>query len=76
VVHGLRVEYQDRINFVVWDYDSREDRSFAGDLGVARHPAFAIVAPDSTEVEERRFGPLVEEALRALLDDAIARHGG
>ncbi len=76
MVHGLRLEYQDRINFVIWDYDSREQRSLASDLGVARHPAYAILAPDSDEVEDRAFGPLTEEALRELLDAAIARSGG
>jgi hypothetical protein len=72
-VHGLRPEYQDRINFVILDYDSREDRSLASSLGVARHPAYAVLAPDH-EVDRRIFGPQVEDALREVLDEAIATH--
>ncbi len=74
-MHGLRPEYQERINFVILDYDRGDDRSLASDLGVARHPAYAVLAPDH-EVDQRLFGPQIEEALREILDEAIAGHGG
>ena len=69
-MHGLRHEYQDRVNFVILDFDLDADRSLAADLGVARHPAYGVVAPDSAEVTARAFGPQTEAALRGLLDDA------
>ncbi len=76
MVHGLRPEYQDRVNFVVLDYDRDEDFDLAKRLNAARHPAYAIVAPDSDEVAEVKFGPLTESSLRELLDGMVARFGG
>jgi hypothetical protein len=75
VVHGLRAEYQDRVNFVILDYDGDEDHAFARDLELARHPAYGLVAPDSDEVVARVFGPQTEGSLRNLLDDLIADYG-
>lgn len=76
VVDQARLEYQDRINFVLWDYDRDDEYALARGLGVAQHPAFAVVAPDSDEVVERLFGPLSEQRLRAVIEDAIARFEG
>lgn len=75
-MHGLRNEYQDRVNFVILDYDLPEDYALARDLGVARHPAYGLLAPDSDEVIARIFGPQPKPALRNILDDLIAGHGG
>ena len=69
-MHGLRHEYQDRVNFVILDFDVAADRALAGDLGVARHPAYGVVAPDSDDVMARVFGAQDEAALRHLLDAA------
>lgn len=71
-MHGLRYEYQDRINFVIWDYDNTDEHAFADDLGIARHPAYGFIEPDSDTVIERQFGPLNEETLRQKLDAVIA----
>ncbi len=76
MVHGLRPEYQDRVNFVVLDYDLDEDFELATRLKAARHPAYAIVAPDSAAVAEVKFGPLTEAALREVLDGIVADFGG
>jgi thioredoxin-like negative regulator of GroEL len=73
-VHGLRHEYQDRINFVVLDFDRADDLALAKRLGVGDHPAFAVVTPGG-RVTARRFGPQPADALRAWLD-AIAANGG
>jgi thioredoxin-like negative regulator of GroEL len=70
-VNGLRPEYQDRINFVVLDFDRPEDAALAKRLGVHAHPAFAVVAPDSDRVVERFYGPQQEQPLRARLDAAL-----
>ncbi|MEX2446703.1 MAG: hypothetical protein WD734_05120 [Dehalococcoidia bacterium] len=73
-MHGLRYEYQDRVNFVVLDYDREEDLALARELQVARHPAYAVVEADGgpTSVVERRFGPQPEPALRSLLESLAA----
>ena len=75
-MHGLREEYQDRINFVVLDFDESAQRDLARELGVGRHPSFAVVTPDASDVLKTTFGPLREVALRELLDEAIAGQGG
>ena len=75
VVHGLRNEYQDRLNFVILDFGRGDERELATLLGVGRHPAYAVVPPDSPPEGAllRQFGPLTDRALRALLAEAIGR---
>ena len=75
-MHGLREEYQDRVNFVVLDFDIEAERNLARALGVGRHPSFAVVTPDAAEVLRTTFGPLREVALRELLDEAITGQSG
>ena len=69
-MHGLRPEYQQQVNFVVLDYDLPEDLALARELGVARHPAFAVIPADGgpEQVANRIFGPQTEGALRSVLD--------
>ena len=76
-MHGLRPEYQDEVNFVILDYDIREQRDFAGEMAAARHPAFVVIPPDSPPdtATERRFGPFNEDGLREYLDEVIATYG-
>jgi thiol-disulfide isomerase/thioredoxin len=74
IFHRVRVEYQDDINLVVLDFDRGDDAALARKLGAWAHPAWAVVAPDSDEVTERRFGPLNERGLRAFLDGVRADH--
>jgi len=70
--HALREEYQDRVNLVVLDYDLDADTELASRLGAHAHPGWAVVAPDSDEVIERRFGPINGLNLRAWLDEIVA----
>ncbi len=74
-MHGLRSEYQGRVNFVILDYDERDERDLAGKMKAARHPAYAVVPPSSAPAEAvlQRFGPQPAEQLRALLDEVVAR---
>ena len=75
-MHGLREEYQDRVNFVILDFDIEAQRGLARTLGVGRHPSFAVVASGADDVLKTTFGPLREVALRELLDEAIAGQSG
>jgi len=76
-VHGLRPEYQDKVNFVILDYDIAEQREFAGEMAAARHPAFAVIPPNEgpNRASELRFGPFNEDGLREYLDGVIASYG-
>lgn len=76
IFYRLRPEYQDDVNIVVLDFDLEEDAELARRLGAWAHPAWAVVAPDSDEVLDRRFGPLNERNLRALLDGVREAHSG
>jgi hypothetical protein len=59
---------------VVLDYDRGDDLGLARRLNIASHPAFALVAPDSDEVVERRFGPITPGQLREWIDAAVAQY--
>ncbi|MBT5775407.1 MAG: hypothetical protein HOH95_13655 [Dehalococcoidia bacterium] len=65
------------MNFVILDYDIGEQRELAGEMGVARHPAFTVLPPDSgpSHASDRKFGPLNEENLREVLDGLVASYG-
>lgn len=78
MVHGFRAEYQDRLNFVILDFDLDDDISFAEEMGVAQHPAYAIVEPNGgpDAVVQRIFGPQTIDGLRSVIEDAIARFEG
>jgi len=62
---------------VILDYDIAEQREFAGEMGVARHPAFAVLPPNGSpeDASDRKFGPLNESNLREVLDGLVARYG-
>lgn len=74
-MHGLRNEYQDRVNFVILDFALEDELELAKWLGVGRHPAYAVVPPDSPpdDADLRQFGPLTERQLRSLLDEVDRR---
>ena len=73
-MHGFRPQYQDRVNFVVLDYNADADFELAEHLGVARHPAFAVLPPDSDRPAKRLAGPLPPDDLRALLEETATRY--
>ncbi|MEZ4501317.1 MAG: hypothetical protein R3C39_01690 [Dehalococcoidia bacterium] len=76
VVNGLRLEYQERINFVILDYDRGDDSALADTLGVPSHPAFAVLEPDSNSVAERFFGPVPESFIREKIESALEAGAG
>jgi hypothetical protein len=75
-VNGLRIAYQDRVNFVVLDYDRRDDRSLARRLGIEDHPAYAIIEASSDRVRERRWGPMPDLIMRAWVRTLAESSGG
>jgi thioredoxin-like negative regulator of GroEL len=71
-VSRLRPQYQDRINFVILDYDLPADKALSKSLGVHAHPAFAVIDANGSRVVERFFGPQQEQQLRERIDAALA----
>lgn len=62
---------------MILDYDIGDQREFAGEMGVARPPAFTVLPPDSgpDHASDRKFGPLNEESLREVFDGLVANYG-
>tara|TARA_B100000029_G_scaffold516790_1_gene634244 strand:- start:259 stop:510 length:252 start_codon:yes stop_codon:yes gene_type:complete len=73
VVHSLRIEYQDRINFVILDYMITEQRELASVMSIAGHPAFAVIGAnqDPKDASDQTFGFQSESRLRLLLEELI-----
>jgi hypothetical protein len=76
-VHGFRPDYQDEVNFVILDYDIKEQRAFASEMAAARHPAFTVIPPNGSpdDATDRRFGPISNEHMQILLDELVATYG-
>jgi hypothetical protein len=76
-VHGFRPDYQDEVNFVILDYDIKEQRELAADMAAARHPAFTVIPPNGSpdDATDRRFGPINNEHMKILLDELVATYG-
>lgn len=71
-VANLRYEHQDRINFVILDFDLEADLALAQRLGIAAHPGYALVLPGQFEPSTRWFGPTPEEGLRDRIGELLA----
>ncbi len=75
-MHGLRAEFQDRVNFVILDVDDPAEGSLARLLGYSGTPAYLLIEPDSAEVIARIFGPQRDPVLREILASFAVRYGG
>ena len=66
------------MNFVILDYDIKEQRAFAAEMAAARHPAFVVIPPNGApdDATERRFGPFNTDGFREYLDAVIATYSG
>ncbi|MDP6605610.1 MAG: hypothetical protein QF664_05060 [Dehalococcoidia bacterium] len=74
-MNRYRLEYQDRINFVILDFDVDEEVALAHQMGIAAHPVFGVVPPDGgpEDVAQRSFGPLNTPSLGEFLESMLAR---
>ena len=70
--------YQDRVNFVILDYDIGAELDLARELELPSHPAFTIVPPNGAPGDHINhiFGPMNEVKLRELLDDTLVQFAG
>ena len=75
-MNGLRLEFQDRVNFVMLDWDIPEDKALGRRLGLTYHPNFAAVAPNSDEVVDGIYLAPRGNQLRVLIENLLAEHGG
>jgi len=65
-VDRLQAEYEDRVEFRLYDVDAGQGAEFAERFGVQVVPTFVFVNADGT-VSDQRVGALAERHLRAAL---------
>ena len=75
-MNGLRLEFQDRVNFVILDWSLRADRTFARSLNLTYHPNYASIAPNSAEVVRGLYSEARSGELREMIEELLAAHGG
>ena len=75
-MNGLRLEFQDRVNFVILDLDLGADRVLARSIGLAGHPNFGALAPNSNEVVQGLYSAPRSGELRAMIEALLEEHGG
>lgn len=75
-MNRLRLEFQDRVNFVILDWAIAADRRLAMDLGFNYHPRFATLKPNSDdEVDSLHAAPRTGE-LRRMIEELVEQYGG
>ena len=75
-MNRLRLEFQDRVNFVILDWRVSDDRAFARTLELDYHPNYASIEPNSDEVTERLLLEARRGELRAMIERLLAEYGG
>ena len=74
-MNGLRIEYQDRVNFVILDWDIGEDHAYGKSLGMVYHPNFLSIAPDSDEVVRGLYASPRSGELEEMVAELVASYG-
>ena len=67
IVHGLEVEYFDRINFVYLDVDDSANGDFLKQLGYRYQPHFMLIDGQGSVIQQW-LGPVKAEEFRAVFD--------
>lgn len=75
-MNRLRLEFQDRVNFVILDWDIPAEKALGFDLGFDYHPNFATLEPNSDEVVGKLFAAPRGDELRNMIEEILAEHGG
>ena len=75
-MNRLRLEFQDRVNFVILDWDIPAEKSVGFGLGFDYHPNFATLKPNSNEVVGKLFAAPRSGELRKMIEEVLEKHGG
>ena len=75
-MNRLRLEFQDRVNFVILDWDIPEEKQFGMSLGFSYHPNFATIAPNSNEVVQPLYAAPRSGELREMIETVLEEYGG
>ena len=69
-MHGLEVEYADRVNFVYLDVDDPANSEFLNELGYRYQPHFFIIDGQGA-VLQQWLGPVGAEDFRTAFDSYL-----
>jgi len=67
IVHGLEVEYYNRINFVYLDVDDAANADFLKQLGYRYQPHFMLIDGDGN-ILQQWLGPVAADDFRNAFD--------
>jgi hypothetical protein len=70
IVHGLEVEYFNRINFVYLDVDDSANADFLKQLGYRYQPHFMLI-DEQGSVLQQWLGPVGADDFRAAFDSYL-----
>ena len=74
-MNGLRLEFQDRVNFVILDWDIPEENRYGKSLGMTYHPNFLSIAPNSDEVVRGLYLSPKSGELEEMVAELVASYG-
>ena len=75
-MNRLRLEFQDRVNFVLLDLEDRDDGALARSLELSGHPNFGTLKPNSDELVEGYYTAPPSGALRGMIERVLDEYGG
>ncbi|MCY4455078.1 MAG: hypothetical protein OXC56_02080 [Chloroflexi bacterium] len=64
------------MNFVLLDLEDRDDEALAASLGLAGHPNFGTLKPNSDELVEGYYTAPPSGALRGMIERVLDEYGG
>jgi len=70
IVHGLEVEYLDKVNFVYLNIEDQANEKFKEALGYRFQPHFFLIDGEG-QIIQQWLGPVSEDELRSALDEAL-----
>ena len=70
IVHGLEVEYYEKINFVYLDVDDSANDVFLKQLGYRYQPHFMLIDGEGN-VLEQWLGPVAADDFRSAFDSYL-----
>jgi hypothetical protein len=70
IVHGLEVEYFDRINFIYLDIDDPNNETYKKQLGFIYQPHFLLLDREGN-VLQQWLGPVTAEEFREGFDSHL-----
>ncbi len=75
-MNRLRLEFQDRVNFVILDWAKPADKRLAMHLGFDYHPRFATLKPNSDEEVDSLHAAPRSGDLRRMIEELVEQYGG